>query len=646
VDRRFAVAGALVIVLGGAAIGFAVTRKAAGGMTEPQTAAMAAAVEQLNGDIKAARGKIQERATTLSAVATLRAAVATDAATVADQVEHGDIVPKDGEILELGRIDKTNNNTVEPLLLLPKDAMSASHDGMTGSYADLVGDQLRITEVTKLELTVKAERYAGYLSVTRPLELAPSIKQLVAAGIAGKFVINGKELPIGVMPARARTREQPLSSQDGAKIVVAESPPHAVLSVPTLVGGVGAAVIGLLLLVIGMMGKEKATGSLTRLFKALPTQPTAPPPSTSASQPTTFANAHTQLSQHNIAEAGTPSPGDSGSGAQIVSSNLGPGAMIGRWEIVRRLGSGGMADVYLAQAKGDGGFEKLVAIKVMHSHLARTQRAVDHFLDEARLAARIHHPNVVAIQDLGKIGNEYVIVMEYVEGIDLEKLLSSARAGQRQVPLEVALNILCRICDGLDAAHQATSPDGTPLGIVHRDVKSANVLVSRQGVVKVVDFGIAKAAKQVHYTVAGETKGTPAMMAPEQRVGEQVDVRADVYSAAAVGYEIITGHGVNLDLAALAHLGVENWPHLPLPSSLRAGLPAELDEILLHAMAFERDKRPATCAAFEALIQTVMKTHNLSATDKEVGRWVESELRHLGPAYLEAFSNFSKSPTP
>jgi serine/threonine-protein kinase len=324
-------------------------------------------------------------------------------------------------------------------------------------------------------------------------------------------------------------------------------------------------------------------------------------------------------------------------------SNLGPGAMIGRWEVVRRLGSGGMADVYLAQARGDGGFEKLVAIKVMHSHLARSQRAVDHFLDEARLAARIHHPNVVAIQDLGKIGNDYVIVMEYVEGVDLERLLMSGRADQRLVPLAVALGILCRICDGLDAAHRATAPDGSALGIIHRDVKSANVLVSRQGSVKVVDFGIAKAAKQVHFTVAGETKGTPAMMAPEQRVGEQVDVRADVYSVAAVGYELITGQAVNLDLAALAHLGVENWPHLPPPSSLRPGLPVELDPILLHAMAFERERRPADCAAFGAMCEAIMKRYNLVASDKDLARWVDSELRLLSPAFVGANTGFSRS---
>ncbi len=207
----------------------------------------------------------------------------------------------------------------------------------------------------------------------------------------------------------------------------------------------------------------------------------------------------------------------------------------------------------------------------------------------------------------------------------------AARAAQRQVPIDVALGILCRICDGLNAAHKSTTPDGAPTNLVHRDVKSANVLVSRQGGVKVVDFGIAKAAQQSHLTIAGETKGTPSMMAPEQRVGEQVDVRADVYAVAAVGYEVLTGHGVNLDLAALAHLGVENWPHLPPPSSLRPQLPPELDQILLGGMSFQRERRPADCATLEATLEQLMKKYGLSCTDKDIARWVQGELAQLQP---------------
>jgi hypothetical protein len=637
VGRTLAIVGALVIILGGAAIGYALTRKASGGMSAMQTAAMAGAIERLNGEIKASRTAVQTRAITLSAPVAVHAAIVTDVASVVNLVDRGDLVPAKDEILELGRITRATSS-VEQLLIVPKGAMTVSHDGKVGSYAELVGDELVITEVVEVVPTQDREQLTGYLSVTRRLALAPIMKSLVDTGIAGKLVVNGKELPIGVMPAGAVTMERPLASQDGTKIVAAEPPPRAALPVPALVGGVGAAVIGLLLLVIGMMGKRHAAESqlfqhqlTTRQIPAVPT-------------PTPLAIAQTQLSQSGVPAAGTPSLTEASASRTILAANLGAGAMIGRWEIVRRLGSGGMADVYLAQARGDGGFEKLVAIKVMHTHLARTQRAVDHFLDEARLAARIQHPNVVAIQDLGKIGDDYVIVMEYVDGVDLERLLTSARAGERPVPLDIGLGILCRICDGLDAAHRATSPDGSPLGIVHRDVKSANVLVSRQGSVKVVDFGIAKAATQVHQTIAGETKGTPSMMAPEQRVGEQVDVRADVYSAAAVGYEIITGHGVNLDLAALAHLGIENWPHLPPPTTLRPSAPPELDELLLKTMSFERDRRPADCAVFGTLCEEIMRKHNLAASDKDIARWVESELRYLGPAFGGLPAGLSKSP--
>jgi hypothetical protein len=616
VGRPAAVAGAIAIVAGAAAIGYAVTRKAAAGMSPAQSAAMGSAVGQLDGEIKAKRAQVQERAATLSALPVVQRAIVTDASTVADLVRGGELAftPGAGEVVELGRIVKATG-AVEQLRIEPADASATAHGGSPGGYLEIVGDQLMVTEVAAV-MPAQNDAYVGFLMVSRPLALGPALKPLLDAGITGKLVIGGKEAAIGVMPAGATTREQPLGSQSGAKIIAAEPPPRAVMPMPFLLGGAAAAIIGLLLLVAGM---------------------TARPPSP-------VASAETQLSQHNVVAAGTPSPLEAPGGPQIMPSNLGPGAMIGRWEVMRRLGSGGMADVYLAQSKGEAGFEKLVAIKVMHSHLARNQRAVDHFLDEARLAARIHHPNIVAIQDLGKIGNDYVIVMEYVDGVDLERLLLSARQGQRLVPIAVGMGILCRICNGLDAAHRATSPDGTPLGIIHRDVKSANVLVSRQGIVKVVDFGIAKAAKQVHFTVAGETKGTPSMMAPEQRVGEQVDVRADVYSVAAVGFELLTGHGVNLDLAALAHLGVENWPHLPLPSSLRPGLPVELDEVLLHAMAFERERRPADCSVLETSCEAIMQRYQLVVSDKDVARWVDSELRHLSPAYGGLPTNLSKSP--
>ena len=615
--RGALIAGAMLLVLGGGALGYALTRKAVGGMTPEQTGAMGSAISALDGDIKAARASVEQRAATLAEFPVVRAVVTTDAATAADLAGREIAVkPAAGEVIELGQIPKPTGAPIS-LLVLPQGGMRSSKSGVIGGSAELQGDQLLITQTVEVLPSdpEAAKQLGGFVTVTKLLDLTPAVDRLTAAGITGAIEVGGKSRAIGAPPAGAATQTAPIPSQPGAQLVASVPPMHGGMPVPIAAAGGGAAGLGLILLLIGMMGGKDRTGATTT---AMPQAGTQAPYS-----------ADTKFSAPYGVAAGTPSPVDMISGPAIAPGSLGPGAVVGRWEIMRRLGSGGMADVYLAQARGEAGFEKLVAIKIMHSHLARNPRAVEHFLDEARLAARVVHPNVVAIQDLGKIGNDYVIVMDYVEGVDLERLLANARNGNRQVPVNVALGILCRICDGLNAAHNSTQPDGTPLGIIHRDVKSANVLVSKQGGVKVVDFGIAKAATQSHMTVAGETKGTPSMMAPEQRVGEQVDVRADVYSVAAVAFEVLTGHAVNLDLAALAHLGVENWPHLPLPSSLRAGLPLELDEILLTAMSFEREKRPANCAAFETTLEAVMKNNNLTASDKDIARWVDTELREL-----------------
>jgi serine/threonine-protein kinase len=595
-----------LIVGGGAAIGYAVTREATGGMTPQATTAMTQAVGALDGDIKAARASVKERASTLAGLQPVRAVVSTDAATAKDMLANGELNfnAQPGEVIEVGQAPKSGEPVT--LVIQPDGAMHGSHAGKPGSFAELMGTKVVITDVA--EVTPKAGDVAGYVMVSRPLDLQPAIDKLAAAGLTGRFQLDATSIPVGNMPAGAMVHEEPLPSQPDFKLVVAVPPKVSGMPVGVLGAGIGGALLGLVLMIAGMMtGKKQAAAA----------------PS--------LGTAQTQLGTVPPVAAGTPSPVGISGGATVGPNDLGPGAMIGRWEIIKRLGSGGMADVYLAHSRGEAGFEKQVAIKVMHPHLARNERAVEHFLDEARLAARISHPNVVQIQDLGKIGNDYVIVMEYVEGVDLERLLASARFAQRQVPIDVGLAILTRICDGLNAAHRATASDGTPLNLIHRDVKSANVLVSKQGAVKVVDFGIAKAAKQSHMTVAGETKGTPSMMAPEQRVGEQVDVRADVYAVAAVGYEILTGHGVNLDLAALAHLGVENWPHLSPPSSLRPQLPPELDAILLGAMAFEREKRPADCAVFEVTLSEVAKKHGLAASDKDIARWVQAELAQLAP---------------
>ncbi len=625
-------AGVILLAAGAGIAGYGATRKAAGGMTPETSSAMTAAIGQLDGDIRAAQAAVKGAAESLAGLGPVQGAVATDKLTVAGMVEHGElaITSKPGEVIELGQTLKGGAPTA--LLIQPESAMRSAHAGKIGSYVEIMGDSALVTEVTAVTPKDRASELAGYVMVSRPLDLSPSFAKINAAKVSGRFEIDGKVRELGAPITGATQTTMQLPSVPGAKITVDAPPVTGGPNVPLEAGGGGAAGLGLLLLIIGLV-----TGKSQQAYAGghPVTQSGSTTPGMAPARVTTGPQyghpAQTAASMAMSGAMGTPVDGLAGLQG-FTTSNLAPGGMIGRWEIIQRIGSGGMADVYLARARGEGGFEKQVAVKVMHPHLARNDRAVEHFLDEAKLAARISHPNVVQIQDLGKIGNDYVIVMEYVDGVDLEKLLAAARASQRPVPLDVGLGILCRICDGLDAAHRSTTPEGAPMNLVHRDVKSANVLVSKQGGVKVVDFGIAKAASQNHLTVAGETKGTPSMMAPEQRVGEAVDVRADVYSVGAVAFEIITNHGVNLDLATLAHLGIENWPHLPLPSTLRAGVPVELDALLMSCMKFDREGRPANCAALEAAFEQIMKKYGLTASDKDIARWVANEAVALVPS--------------
>ena len=625
------VAGVVLLAAGGAIAGYGATRKVTGGMTLEATSTMTAAIGQLDGDIRAAQAAVKGAAESLASLGSVQGAVATDKATVSEMVYHGElaITAKPGEVIELGQTLKGGAPSAL-LLIKPSTVMRSVHAGKVGSYFEVDGDGAIVTEVTPVKPKDRAGVLDGYVMVSRRLDLSPSFAKLSAAHVSGSFESDGTVRQIGPTLTGSTPTTMPLPSVPNAKITVYAAPLTGGQSTPLEAGGGGAAGLGLLLLLIGLV-TGKSQQAQTQAGRPI-TQPGATTPGMTPARVTTGpSSGQTAASMGAVGSAsGTPPPLDSVQG--FTTSNLEPGGMIGRWEIIRRIGSGGMADVYLARARGEGGFEKQVAVKVMHPHLARNERAVEHFLDEAKLAARISHPNVVQIQDLGKIGNDYVIVMEYVDGVDLEKLLAAGRAAQRPLPLEIGLGILCRICDGLDAAHRATSADGSPMNLVHRDVKSANVLVSRQGGVKVVDFGIAKAASQNHMTVAGETKGTPSMMAPEQRIGDVVDVRADIYSVGAVAFEILTNHGVNLDLATLAHLGVENWPHLPMPSSLRAGMPVELDALVMSCMTFDRERRPADCAVLESAFETIMKKHGLTASDKDIARWVSTEAAALTPS--------------
>jgi serine/threonine protein kinase len=321
----------------------------------------------------------------------------------------------------------------------------------------------------------------------------------------------------------------------------------------------------------------------------------------------------------------TPSP-VSGTMPLPAASQPGDPGRMDRYEIVRLLDAGGSAEVYLARVAGEPGFEKLVALKVLQSALAREPEVVERFLEEARLASRLDHPNIVQVLDVGRSRDQYFIAMEYVDGADLDRLRSISRRAGKLIPVSVVLAILRRICDGLHAAHGASAADGTPLGLIHRDVKSANVMVGRSGVVKIGDFGIAQASRALdrrRTDVGGKVKGTVGYMAPEQRQGHMLDSRTDIFGVGAIAYELLSGAALDLDPLAL---GPQGWPHLRRPSTLRRDMPLELDEVVMRALAYDREQRWPSCAVLESSLERIATWHPPIATDKTVGAWARELL--------------------
>ena len=218
---------------------------------------------------------------------------------------------------------------------------------------------------------------------------------------------------------------------------------------------------------------------------------------------------------------------------------LAPGACVGRYQLLRRLAIGGMAELHLACAMGVGGFQKVVVLKRVLPHLAADAGFVRMFLDEARLAAHLDHPNIVQVIDSGEAAGEYFYAMEYVHGRNVRELLGAAsHAGG--MPLAVALTIAVGIAAALEHAHGRVDLEGRPLDLVHRDVSPSNVLVSYDGAVKLTDFGIAKAATRTQETTAGTMKGKIGYMSPEQCRGEAVDRRSDIFSLGVVLFELTT----------------------------------------------------------------------------------------------------------
>jgi serine/threonine protein kinase len=267
---------------------------------------------------------------------------------------------------------------------------------------------------------------------------------------------------------------------------------------------------------------------------------------------------------------------------------------LGRYEVVKHLAQGGMAEVFLARATGIEGFERHVVIKRIREEQAHDKMHVQMFLDEARLAASLHHHNIVQVHDIGEQQGEYFFVMEYVHGEDVRKLLTEVSSRAERVPLEHVITIVTAAAAGLHHAHEQCGPNRAPLGIVHRDVSPANILVGYDGGVKVADFGVAKAAHRTFETESGARKGKVAYMSPEQCVGLPVDRRSDVFALGIVLYESLTVRRLFKDDNDFLTMTAIVQGKIPPPSTVWPQIPPELEAIVMKALASSPDDRYAT----------------------------------------------------
>jgi serine/threonine-protein kinase len=333
-------------------------------------------------------------------------------------------------------------------------------------------------------------------------------------------------------------------------------------------------------------------------------------------------------------------------------SRSGPAHIVGRYAVYDEIAAGGMATVHISRLLGPVGFSRTVAIKRLHPQFAKDPEFVAMFLDEARIAARICHPNVVATLDIVATEGELFLVMEYVHGESLARLRELASRRGESVPTRIVTSILCGVLHGLHAAHEARSDQGEALGIVHRDVSPQNVLVGLDGVARVLDFGVAKALGRSHATRDGRVKGKLAYMAPEQLRGK-VTRKTDVFAASVVLWELLTGErlfagdddaavvGSVLNRTIAPPSKLRRWYDEPDPA-VRVGL-ERLDDVTLRGL--ERDPARRFDSAREMALALEQCVGVASPT--EVGQWVECVAGHsLQQRARKVLAVESGSPTP
>ncbi|HEX4456908.1 MAG TPA: serine/threonine-protein kinase, partial [Polyangia bacterium] len=297
-------------------------------------------------------------------------------------------------------------------------------------------------------------------------------------------------------------------------------------------------------------------------------------------------------------------------------------ARIGKYEVLRPLAQGGMAELFLARATGLVGIERLVVIKRVRPQLATYQKYIAMFLDEARLAATLQHANIVQTYDFGEDYGGYYIAMEYLHGEDVARLMKHAQVKNVRVPLEHALSIGLGMCAGLHYAHERVALDGQPLYIVHRDISPHNISVTYDGSVKVVDFGIAKAARRLIETRNRTIKGKIPYMSPEQCLGGAIDRRSDVFSVSIVLWELTLGRRLFDPKSPLGLLKAVANADVPRPSSLEPNYPRDLEAILMKGLSLRVEDRYQTAEELQLALEAFAREHKLPVSPVGLARYM------------------------
>lgn len=311
------------------------------------------------------------------------------------------------------------------------------------------------------------------------------------------------------------------------------------------------------------------------------------------------------------ADAPDPARGDTDGG----------GVRFGQYKLDERIAVGGMAEVWRASMLGMEGFRKTVAIKKILPHLAENSEFVAMFIEEAKLAAQLSHENLVEIYDLGKIGSSFFIAMEYVDGRDLRSLLNRLRQRSEQMPIGLALLIGAQLARGLEYAHTRQDSQGAPMGLVHRDVSPRNVLLGRDGRVRLCDFGVAKAVSSVIQTEIGALKGKLQYMSPEQASGKAVDARSDIYSLGSVMYEIIAGRRLYEADNEISLLDAVRAGNFDDPRKHCPGLPQEIRRILVKTLAKKPSVRYQSAGELESDLRALLRTLDASPSEQTLSEF-------------------------